>query len=131
MSLFKRMTNLAKGTLATAGPDRGSDALETLLQEQALEQELAKPPAPSDAAREALADLKAGRGAAAAAAPSSTSPSSTSALDVELARLQKARDEGVLNDEELERKAAEAVARAEAARGADLPPPERPIKKTL
>lgn len=126
MSLFKRMTNLAKGTLATAGPDRGSDALETLLQEQALEQELAKPPAPSDAAREALADLKAGRGAAAAAAPSSTS-----ALDVELARLQKARDEGVLNDEELERKAAEAVARAEAARGADLPPPERPIKKTL
>lgn len=126
MSLFKRMTNLAKGTLATAGPDRGSDALETLLQEQALEQELAQPPAPSEAAREALADLKAGRGAAAAA-----SSSSTSALDVELARLQKARDEGVLNDEELERKAAEAVARAEAARGADLPPPERTIKKTL
>ncbi len=126
MSLFKRMTNLAKGTLATAGSDRGSDALETLLQEQALEQELAKPSAPSEAAREALRDLKAGRGVS-----SAPSPVGAAALDAELARLQKARAEDVLTEEELKRKTAEVAARQEAHGGEDLPPPERPIKKTL
>lgn len=126
MSLFKRMTNLAKGTLATAGPERGSDALETLLKEQALEDELARAPAPSDAAREALRDLKAGRGAA-PAQPSSGQAS----LGVEIERLKKAHKEGVLTDEELERKTAEATARSEADRASDLPPPERPITKTL
>merc|ERR1712185_190309 len=121
------MTNLAKGTLATAGPERGSDALESLLQEQALEQELAKPPAPSEAARDALEALKAGRDPAARA----PEPAGVAALEAELERLQKACQDGVLTEEELERKTAEAVARSEAGRPDDLPPPERPIRKTL
>lgn len=124
MSIIKRLSNLAKGSLAAADSERGSGALDALLQEQALEQELARPPAPSEAARETLRELKAAQGSAAKPAPAALASSDP------LARLEKAFEDGILTKDEYDRKAAEVVAARNAA-GDDPAPVEPEVKRTL
>jgi len=103
MGIFDRLGNLVKGTVAVARS--GDDPVEQAAREQALRDELARI-TPSPAAH---AELDRRRSDAPAVGPSPGG--STEPLAVELARLQKAYDDGVLTRAEVERKRAEAVAR--------------------
>jgi hypothetical protein len=109
MGIFDRLGNLVKGTVAVARS--GDDPVERAAREQALRDELARI-TPSPAAHAELDRRKSGAPAAASSPAGTTAPAdSTDPLAVELARLQKAYDEGVLTRAEVERKRAEAVAR--------------------
>lgn len=123
MGIFDRLGNLVKGGIAVARSDEGPT--ERAAREQALREELARL-TPSKAAHDELAQRKGGVpvGAARSAAPA---PTGNDPLAVELARLQKAYDDGVLTRSEMERKRTEAVARKDAPADGDQPQ----IKRTL
>ena len=112
MSIIRRLGNLAKGTLSTATSAAESE-LERLARERALAEDLANP-TPSAAAHAELDRRKAGAAAASAGQASAPAAPTTAGLDGELARLERAFQDGVLTRAELDRKKAEAVARSRA-----------------
>ena len=129
MGIFDRLGNLVKGTVAVAR--NGDDPVEKAAREQALRDELARI-TPSPGAHAELAQRKAGE-LPGVPSPTSTVRAATAAanqpLAVELARLQKAYDDGVLTRAEVERKRAEAVARGDGASDDSDAPPS--IQRTL
>ncbi len=122
MGFFDRLGNLVKGGVAIARNPEADGERDA--REQALKADLDRP-LPSDSARAELDRLRGELGRAPAQAPAPGAGADP--LAVELARLQRAYDEGVITRTELDRKRAEAVARLDRDGDGDA----REIKRTL